>query len=116
LTGSLARIQNLGAKTAIVKKAHFRPEDFALKQTKPEVYVATQRSLEVQGDHRVGFFAVAHAAANQPVTCHQKAGHNAECQQYPDENKGVYDEVPDVIFAGGNILVAGDLGLIANLR
>ena len=60
------------------KKDRFMPEDFGLRQTKVEVYVAGSELLEMQLDHPVGLFAVASTSAKDPKSAHSDAQNHRE--------------------------------------
>jgi hypothetical protein len=97
------------------QKPGFPPENFSLKQTKTEVYVATSGLLEMQSDHGVGLFAMARTPAEGPISAQGEARNDCKSQQYPNENESIYDQVADVVAARGDILVGGYLRLVAYL-
>ena len=71
--------------------------------------------VEVQRDDRVGLFALRPGRRKARKPPNAKPGHDRECQQYPDENESIYHQIADVIALGGNVLVEGHGGLIADL-
>src|ERR1017187_837001 len=46
-------------------------------------------SIEVQADHRFGFFPATNQAHQHPGSAHQEAGQSRKQQQYPNEFKDV---------------------------
>src|ERR1035437_8790528 len=97
------------------QKSGFSPEDFSLRQTKPEAYVATSPLRQMQRDHGVGLFAMAGTPPEGPVTAQSQARNHRERQQYPNENEGIYHQVADIVAARGDVLVEGHFGLIEHL-
>src|ERR1022692_2354880 len=84
-------------------------------RTKPAPYVAGSEPIEMQKDHGIELVAPLAAPPNGADSTRTEPRNDAERSEYPRENKGVYDQVANIVTARRRILVIRDLRLVTHL-